>query len=180
MSTRLPSWAITTPRLAAHWLAEARRRHQKIGRVDPALLARVARVADAIESHAERQASRPLGLIHGDFHPDQVWVHQGRVVLFDFDEFTLGDPMEDLAAFVLKLEQSGVPTALTPALIEQYAAFAPTRFDQRSLDWHLTVQSLVQVSRAFVLQQPGWADELDRRLACSEARAATLNLERVE
>lgn len=168
-----------TPRSAAHWVAEARRRQTKIGRVDPALAARVGRLADAIAAHAQGQTTRPLSLIHGDFHPEQVWVHQGRIVLFDFDEFTLGDPMEDLAAFVLKLEQAGVATWLTATLIEQYATCAPARFDQRSLDWHLTVQSLVQASRAFVFQRPGWADELDRRLTCCQAYAAALNPELV-
>jgi len=164
-----------TSRSAAHWVAEARRRQKKIGRADPALAARVARVADAIGAHATHQTTRPLSLIHGDFHPGQIWVQEGRVVLFDFDEFTLGDPMEDLAAFVLRLEQAGTSPELSLALVKQYAACAPSRYDRRSLDWHLTVQSLLQTSRAFVFQQPGWADELDRRLACSEARAATLN-----
>ena len=165
------------PRSAAHWVAEARRRQKKISRVDPAMAARAACVADAIAAYAKRQQTRPLSLIHGDFHPEQVWVHQGRIVLFDFDEFTLGDPMEDLAQFVLKLEQAGIAAELCSVLIEQYAACAPGRFDRRGLDWHLTVQSLLQASRAFVFQKPGWAGELERRLARSEVRAATLSTE---
>jgi hypothetical protein len=64
---------------------------------------------------------------------------------------------------------------LGSAVVEQYAACAPGRFDRRRLDWHLAVQSLLQASRAFVFQQPGWADELERRLACSETLAARLN-----
>ena len=164
----------STPHSVAHWLAETQRRQNKIGRIDPALAARAARIAEAIEAHAAHPATRPLILIHGDCHPDQFWVHEGRVVLFDFDEFTLGDPMEDVAAFVLKLEQAGAPSPLAAALIEQYAAAAPARFDARSLAWHLTIQSLLQVSRAFIYQQPGWALELERRLAACEARAAAL------
>ena len=162
------------PRSAAHWVAEARRRQKKISRADPAMAARAACVADAIAAYAKRQQTRPLSLIHGDFHPEQIWVHQGRIVLFDFDEFTLGDPMEDLAQFVLKLEQACIAAELCSVLIEQYAACAPGRFDRRGLAWHLTVQSLLQASRAFVFQKPGWAGELDRRLARSETRAANL------
>ena len=162
-------------RSVAHWLAEVRRRQQKIGRFNAALAARATRVADVIEAHAVHQAARPLSLIHGDFHPEQVWVHDGRIVLFDFDEFTLGDPMEDLAEFVLKLEHAGVSPALAAAFVEQYAAAAPQRFDHRSLAWHGVVQSLLQASRAFIYQQPGWAATLERRLATSEARAAALS-----
>ncbi len=166
--------ASTAPRSVAHWLAEARRRQQKIGRIDAALAARAARVADGIQAHASHPARRSLSLIHGDFHPEQIWINQGRVVLFDFDEFALGDPMEDLAAFVLKLDPVGAAPALVSALVEQYAAAAPARFDRRSLAWHLTIQTLLQASRAFIYQQPGWAGEVERRLAASEARAATL------
>lgn len=166
-----------TPRSAAHWVSEARRRQNKISRAAPMLAARVARVADAIAAQAGHQYTRSLSLIHGDFHPEQIWVQQGRVVLFDFDEFTLGDPMEDLAGFVLKLDREGAAHELSSSLIERYAACAPGRFDQRSLNWHLTVQSLLQASRAFVFQQPGWTDELERRLTGSEARAVTMNRE---
>ena len=169
--------ANATRHSAAHWVAEARRRQTKLSRANPALAARVARVADTIVAHVSHPARRPSSLIHGDFHPDQVWVHEGRIVLFDFDEFTLGDPMQDLATFVLKLEPAGMAPELGSALLDAYAACAPHRFDRRSLNWHLTVQSLVQASRAFVFQPPDWAREVERRLARCEAHAATLNSE---
>ena len=102
-------------------------------------------------------------------------MHEGRIVLFDFDEFTLGDPMQDLAAFIVKLDQAALPPVLSAGLVEQYAAAAPGRFDAGSLAWHLAVQSLLQVSRAFIYQQPGWAAELERRLSSAEARAAALS-----
>ncbi len=164
----------TTVRSVAHWLVEMRRRQVKIGRADTALGERVARVADAIEAHAAHPATRPLSLIHGDWHPDQCWVHNGRIVLFDFDEFTLGDPMEDLAAFVLKLAPGRDGAAHAHTLIEQYTAAAPDRFDARTLAWHLTVQSLLQTSRAFVYQQPGWATLLEHRMSATEARVRAL------
>ena len=173
--------AKATTRSAAHWLAEARRRQTKISRAHPALAARAAAVVTLLaahaEQHAEHQAERPLSLIHGDFHPEQIWLHEGRVVLFDFDEFTLGDPMEDLATFMLKLAQAGVAAELVSAWVDEYAVCAPRRFDARSLRWHLAVQSLVQASRAFVFQKPGWAIELGHRLAGAEARAAALDPE---
>jgi aminoglycoside phosphotransferase (APT) family kinase protein len=122
-------------------------------------------------------------LIHGDWHPDQCWLHEGRIVLFDFDEFTLGDPMEDLAAFIVKLEQTEHGPACSAALVAQYplaadatgATVAATkRFNAHSLAWHLTVQSLLQVTRTFIYQQPGWADLLESRLAATQTRATAL------
>ena len=165
------------PHSVAHWLQEARRRQTKIGRADPALAGRVARIADAIEARAPRHRARPLGLVHADFHPEQVWCDGARIVLFDFDEFALGDPMEDVAAFVLKLGHAGRPPALREAFVAAYADAAPARHDRAALGWHLAVQSLVQACRAFVFQRPGWAAELARRLAASEAHAARLDQE---
>lgn len=165
----------TAPRSVAHWLTEVRRRQNKISRADATLAERARRVADAIEAHAAHPATRSLSLIHGDCHPEQFWVHGDRIVLFDFDEFTLGDPMEDLAEFVLKLDQAGAAPSLSFTLIERYATAAPERFDARCLAWHLAIQSLLQVSRAFIYQQPGWAGELERRLSAAEARTAALS-----
>jgi aminoglycoside phosphotransferase (APT) family kinase protein len=173
-AARLSPGADAAPRSVDHWCGEVWRRRNKIARIDAPSGDRASRIVDAIESAAGPLAMRPLGLIHGDFHPDQVWVAEGRIVLFDFDEFSLGDPMEDLAEFIVKLEQGGAAPALAEALIRHYADAAPDRFDRRSLAWHLAVQSLLQATRAFVYQQPGWADVLDRRLAASEVRAAAL------
>lgn len=164
------------PHSVPHWLAELSRRRNKIDRIKPALAERTARIAATLTAQAARPSRRPHSLIHGDCHPDQMWVHEGRIVLFDFDEFTLGDPMEDLASFVLKLEQADQPEALGRALVRTYAAAAPQRYDAQGLAWHLAIQSLLQVSRAFIYQRPGWAEELERRLAAAESRTLALQL----
>lgn len=162
------------PRSTAHWLAEVQRRSRKIARIDDRLAARALHIASRIEAHTAHAAQRPLSLIHGDCHPDQVWVQGSRVVLFDFDEFTLGDPMEDLAEFVLKLEQLGTDPAQVAAFVADCAAADAPQHDPASLAWHMAVQSLLQASRAFVYQQPGWAELLEQRLAACEARVTVL------
>ncbi len=157
----------------AHWRAEARRRQTKIARAEPALAARAAALVEAIDTLAARWPDVPLGLIHGDFHPDQVWLHHGRVVLFDFDEFTLGDPLEDIAEFAIKLADHD----LCRAFIAAAAATAGASFDPDRLRWHLAVQSLLQASRAFIFQRAGWRAELALWLARAEREAAALTAE---
>jgi hypothetical protein len=154
----------------AHWCAEARRRQTKIARAEPALAARAAALVEAIDTLAARWPDVPLGLIHGDFHPDQVWLHQGRVVLFDFDEFTLGDPLEDVAEFAQKLGDA----AWSRTFIVAAAATLGTRFDPDRLRWHLAVQSLLQASRAFIFQREGWRTELALWLARAERETSAL------
>jgi hypothetical protein len=163
-----------TPRSVSHWIREVRRREEKLKRVDAALSARATRIADAIQTLARHQEARSFSLIHGDFHPDQIWIHEGRVVLFDFDEFTLGDPMEDVAEFVLKLCAAGAAPAQADAFVAAYAHAAPERFNKRSLDWHVAIQRLLQACRAFIYQQPDWRRVLEQRLADCESHLATL------
>lgn len=157
-------------RALGHWRAEVKRRQTKIARAEPALAARAQALAEVIDTCAARWPDTRLGLIHGDFHPDQVWLHDGRVVLFDFDEFTLGDPLEDIAEFAIKLGNE----AWAGAFVATAAACAGAGFDPDRLRWHLAVQSLLQASRAFVFQREGWRTDLLRWFERAERQASEL------
>ena len=162
-----------------HWITELGRRSRKIARVAPALADRVAAVADALSHLSAGFTAAPCGLIHGDFHPEQVWAlpradapgRLERLVLFDFDEFSLGDSMEDLAEFVTRLSEVEGGTDFGRRLSRAVASRSPTLHDERRLHWHLAVQQLLQACRAFAFQRPGWRDAIEPRLAGAEAFA---------
>jgi Phosphotransferase enzyme family len=160
----------------SHWLEELQRRQVKLVRAAPELGPRIDAITEGLAQAALDLPDAPQTLIHGDFHPDQVWINAGRVVLFDFDEFAIGNPMEDLAEFIVKLEQAELPAsrcaAAVAALIAGYRSAAPLNFEVRGLLWHRAMQSLLQASRAFIYQRPGWRDELALRLARTEERLA--------
>jgi Phosphotransferase enzyme family len=162
----------------SHWLDELKRRHVKLVRAAPELASRVEAIVESLVQAARDLPDAPQTLIHGDFHPDQVWINAGRVVLFDFDEFAIGNPMEDLAEFIVKLEQAELLksrcAAVVAALIAGYRSAAPWHFEQRGLLWHCAMQSLLQACRAFIYQRPGWRDELALRLSRTEGRLALL------
>lgn len=147
-----------------HWLREVQRRRKKISRVAPELAGLASDVAMRIEAAAPRLATPGPCVIHGDFHPDQVWLAGERAVLFDFDEFVLGDPMEDLAEFVTKLGREGRRGELGSKLVAAYARQLPDHFDPSRLRWHLAVQSLLQAARAFKFQRLAWRDDVRHHL----------------
>lgn len=152
-----------------HWRREIGRRSRKIGRALPALAPRVHAIAAALDHAAAALPALPLVLIHGDCHPDQVWLGaDDRVVLFDFDEFTLGDPMEDLAQFVTRLGDAGGSARFGSEIVAAYANLAPAAFSAPRLRWQLALQQLLQASRAFVFQAPGWPLLMAQRLARAE------------
>jgi aminoglycoside phosphotransferase (APT) family kinase protein len=166
-------------RSVAQGLKAAAQRRSKIERVAPELAPRVAAVAQALLAAAATLPAPLETLVHGDMHPEQVWAHQGRVLLFDFDEWALGNPMEDLAAFITRLRQMPTPAAVAEArvdaLLQGHRRAAPGLWQPGWLRWQLALQSLLQASRAFIFQQPGWQQALDQRLARAEHHANALN-----
>jgi hypothetical protein len=147
-------------RTSTELAAAAARRAAKIARCMPELGEAAARLAAAIGAHAPQSA--PLEQIHGDFHLDQLRGCEGRLFVFDLDELAIGDPLEDLASFVVKSERGG------DALIAAYARCRPQAFEPGRLAWHLGVQWLHKASRAYVWQRPGWRSEAARMLAAAE------------
>ncbi len=116
-------------------------------------------------------------LIHGDFHPDQVWFDGRRIVLFDFDEFALGDPMEDLAEFIVKLPAGAIGAQFAALWLGAYAQVAPQHFCRQRLRWHMAVQQLLQASRAFIFQIDDWRSQVQRRLERAHALATQIDAE---
>jgi hypothetical protein len=156
-----------------HWLAELPRRVSKVTRAAPILATTVdAAVAQLIQASQALPGFEPT-LIHGDCHPDQFMMADRRVVVFDFDEFALGDPMEDLAAFLVKLD----PVARRrwgEALARAYEEWAPALFDGQRLRWYEALQHVLQACRAFTFQVPGWRESMARQLQLATVLTRTL------
>ncbi|NOV29076.1 phosphotransferase family protein [Methylomonas sp. ZR1] len=107
-----------------------------------------------------------LGLIHGDFHIDQLLVlPNGRLALFDYDELALGDPLQDLANFAADLYNYPYPLATIDQLVQQlftgYAAANHNQIDPQRFVWHLRGQLLTRAYRCFIQQKP----EVPQRVA---------------
>jgi hypothetical protein len=152
------------------------RRGAKIGRCMPQLTRTAQRTAQAIAAHAPDFLHAPLVQIHGDFHVGQLRVNGARMMVFDLDELAIGDPLEDLASFVVKCQLSDPVLAQSACerLMEAYARARPAAFDPRRMDWHLAAQWLHKASRAFVFQRPGWRATATRMLDEAKRHAARL------
>ena len=152
------------------------RRGAKIGRCMPQLARTAQRTALAIAAHALDFLHAPLGQIHGDFHVGQLRVNGARMMVFDLDELAIGDPLEDLASFVVKCQLSDPELAQSACerLLDTYARVRPAVFDPRRMDWHLAAQWLHKASREFVFQRPGWRAAATRMLDRAKHHAARL------
>jgi hypothetical protein len=161
---------------SAELAAASLKRAAKIGRCMPRLGRQAQGIAEAIAGHVPAAAGEAGVQIHGDFHMDQLRVRDDRLVLFDLDELAIGDPLEDLASFVVKcpLRDARLARQACAALIDAYARCRPALFDAARLGWHLSVQWLHKASRAYVWQRPGWRTAAEEALAQAEQPGSVL------
>ena len=127
---------------------------------------------DAIEDLEKRlnggieRGLRITAPIHGDFHHANVLVADGRVQLIDFDEMGLGDPMLDVARFVVSLALPSLRVfgdlrlsdLAAERVLASYAETSP--IDERRLAIFQTLACVTSAATTFRLQRPNWRDDM--------------------
>jgi aminoglycoside phosphotransferase (APT) family kinase protein len=127
---------------------------------------------------------RPLAetLVHGDFIAKNLLLQDGRLVVCDFDDCVLGDPVQDVARFLVDLRfledrDSHVVNLrpCDPARVESMAAVFTQAYRARArwpvsdehLAWHRQVQLIAKIHYYYKRQQfrPGFERDLDDMLA---------------
>src|SRR4029077_6967325 len=66
----------------------------------PQLAVFLQRHAAAVERRFSSFRGVPITLVHGDFHPDHIFVDGDVVTVIDFERFGVGDPARDLGSFI--------------------------------------------------------------------------------
>ena len=132
-------------------LSELRKKTDKLIREFPALQHQLETALRELERDQPEQTS--LQIIHGDFHINQLMLSNERIALFDFDEFAMGDPMQDLANFIADLYAQNFDAAFIASvssnLIKAYQNQMNWHVSKERLDWHLRVQLLTRAYRSY-------------------------------
>ncbi|PKD38195.1 hypothetical protein CWO84_23525 [Methylomonas sp. Kb3] len=149
-----PPPSLPTISLPQH-LQEWRKKADKLSVAYPAQQAKLTALLS--ELGQTRPEFATLGLIHGDFHIDQLLVlADGRLALFDYDELTLGDPLQDLANFAADLYNYPYPVAVIDRLVQQlFTTYSANhnQTDPQRFVWHLRGQLLTRAYRCFIQQK---------------------------
>ena len=168
---RLPDLPRTT---LAGRLAAAAAEAGELAEAYPWLRARLEEVVARLGEAAPRLPPAPDGLVHGDFLLKQLVVHGDRLGVFDFDNLALGDPIQDLANFIVDLGYHGFEArhvgAMTAAFLPAYRAHAGRDVPEARLLWHVSVQRLRDAYYFHKRRQlaPGFTQEVESMLAGAE------------
>ena len=137
-------------------LVELRKKTDKLIREFPSLQPQLETALRDLERDQPTQNS--LQIIHGDFHINQLMLSDERIVLFDFDEFAMGDPLQDIANFIADLYAQNFDnafiTAISSAFIKAYQKQINWHISPHRLDWHLRVQLLTRAYRSYWQRKP--------------------------
>ncbi|WDT73552.1 MAG: phosphotransferase (plasmid) [Candidatus Manganitrophus sp.] len=132
----------------------------------------------AIERNLTRSIDRltpiPSKIVHGDFTVQQLLVCEGRIAFFDFDEFAIGDPAQDVANFIVDLQFR----SLDPNLVEEMKVVFPRAYQRRidwplsadRLNWHLQIQFITKAYRIYIRQRAGMEREIKEIIALAQER----------
>lgn len=154
-------------------LQDIREKYAKLIHALPQFEAPLLSLIHDLETSAPGLPPVAESLIHGDFHIRQLLAHQGHISVFDFDEFAMGDPAQDVANFIADLYFEG----LEPEWVEGAAATFYRAYQARQsippdrFHWHLRFRFMTKAYRLYRQQAPGLNDEIQRAIALAQRAA---------
>ena len=73
----------------------------------PTFTSRLRVLATTISNVLALPTHVPATMVHGDYHPDHIFVTGGKVTVIDFERFAFSDPARDLGSFIAHMRTLG-------------------------------------------------------------------------
>lgn len=126
---------------------------EKLGQAFPDLLAPLQALQQQLEQRVPLRHGSRQTFIHGDFHLRQLLADRQRVVFLDFDECAAGDPLRDLASFLVDLHfydfAPAEVTGLGAAFLRAYIDASGWEVRRADLAWHIRLQWFTKAYRVY-------------------------------
>lgn len=157
--------AINTKSRLDDRLEEVRKRLAKIYQTFPECRDSLQSLLVTLETWATEFSPFQETLIHGDFHLEQLHMADGQIVLFDFDDLALGDPLQDVADFMAQLHfytfDPDLVKHMAVSFVQSYTEYVDWEVPRERLDWHMRIQYIRKACREFLQQQPSSANRME-------------------
>lgn len=152
--------------LAAHspddHLVEIRKKLTKLSDALPQHLDMIDTIGETLARTAPAPSAVPFCPIHWDFHIDQLLADEGTLIFCDLDELIVGDPLQDLANFIVdlhvRLADQEFVRLLATELCRHYRKLVPWEVSAERLAWHVRLQLVNKAYRQYLRFAPGFED----------------------
>lgn len=119
-------------------------------------------IGEDITQTAPLPSAIPCRPIHWDFHINQLLAHHGTLTFCDLDELIIGDPIQDLANFIVdlhvRLADQEFVRLLTTELCHHYQKLVTWEVSAERLAWHIRLQLVNKAYRQYLRFAPGFED----------------------
>jgi thiamine kinase-like enzyme len=162
---------------------ETRKKVSKLSKAFPKLRAALRNVEQIIRNRAATLTPAAETLIHGDFQIQRLALSGDRIAIVDLDSLSYGDPLQDVANFVVDLY--GYPydaeliEGMKTALIEAYVIAMRGEIANDRLSWHLGVQFISRAYQCYLQQKHSPEDLIENYLGYAQRELGTLTTSRL-
>jgi aminoglycoside phosphotransferase len=149
-------------------LVESRKKALKLGQALPLLTTPLQALLQRLETEVPSVTAADHTLIHGDCQFGNLLAQDDRVAFLDFDDCVQGDPMRDVANFIVYLHfyifSPTLRDAMSATFLASYRRVVEWEVSAERLTWHLRVQFFNKAYRAYFQQAAGTEQEVLRIL----------------
>lgn len=149
--------------------------HKKLAKLSDAvpLLAKTCMaMADNLEQTAPLASTIPSCPIYWDFHIQQILAFKGKLVFCDLDELVIGDPVQDLANFMVDLHFRNLDQqfvrSLSTELYRAYQRQVEWEIPIERLSWHVRLQFINKAYRHYLRFAPGFEGTVEQILQSAQ------------
>lgn len=158
-------------------LADAAKKSRKLAQMLPALDAELSGLIAREYAELQQLPPAPQAVIHGDVHFGQfLMTAEGELALFDFDEWSSGDPAQDLADLIVDPHVSQfardqaktnqiLSSRIAAVMLASYRKHAAWAVSDATIAWHARIQLINKAYRAAIQQEPRWQEKVPALIA---------------
>jgi len=156
---------------------DLRSKSKKLAHAFPGLAGSLKSLQRDLERNAANWTAARESFIHGDFHLRQLLVQGDQIVFLDFDECGSGDPLQDVASFLVDLYcydfTPDEAAHMGWEFLHAYERAADWKIPLDRLDWQVRLQFFTKAYRVYRQHQSGREETIARLLGLAERGIAS-------
>jgi aminoglycoside phosphotransferase len=141
-------------------MAEIRKKLTKLSDALPQHADMIRTIGETLAQTAPAPSAIPFRPIHWDFHIDQLLADEETLIFCDLDELIIGDPLQDLANFIVdlhvRLADQQFVRLLATELCHHYQKLVTWEVSAERLAWHVRLQLVNKAYRQYLRFAPGF------------------------